>query len=87
MTEERRKPYSDAELRNKKCFKCGKRARFQWNACADNNVWRPVCSGCDVQLNILVLQFLDPVGWLEKVKRYCYRIRFNLSKITEEQKS
>ena len=44
-----------------KCVRCGEQARFQWNACADANLWRPICGRCDVELNRLALEFMrDP---------------------------
>jgi hypothetical protein len=41
--------------------RCGEPARFQWNCCADGNLWRPLCLSCDVELNAMVLRWMgDP---------------------------
>jgi hypothetical protein len=82
---DRLEPYTTEEIRKLKCHRCGKRARFQWNACADGNIWRPVCTACDVELNKLALRFLDPKNWIEKLQRYCYRIRFKWTPTQEER--
>jgi hypothetical protein len=57
----RKEPYTEAGVRRLPCVRCGAASRFQWNACADGNVWRPLCGACDVALNRLVLGFMkDP---------------------------
>lgn len=55
----RRKPYSDAGIRRLPCFRCGKPSRFQWNACADGGLYHPLCSACDVELNRMVLVWMN----------------------------
>jgi hypothetical protein len=36
---------------------------FQWNACADGNLWRPLCGRCDVAVNRMVLRWMrDPLA-------------------------
>lgn len=70
----KRKPYTEEQIAELPCYKCGKKSTFQWNACADGNIWRPLCKACDVALNVLVVQFLDPEGWVAKLKAYCRRI-------------
>lgn len=77
---ERTKSYSLRELYKQKCFCCGKPARFQWNACADGNIWRPLCPECDVRINISVLQVLYPRGWKGRVRAYCKEIGFTIPK-------
>ena len=71
------RPIPLSKLYKSECYVCGDPARFQWNACADGNVWRPLCKACDVAINISVLQVLYPVEWLAKVKAYCNEIEFN----------
>lgn len=70
----RKRPYTEAQLKKCDCFRCGKPARFQWNACADDNVWRPLCEACDVELNVIVLRWMGFKNWKTKVKNYCKRI-------------
>jgi hypothetical protein len=34
---------------------------FQWNCCADGNLWRPLCLKCDIAMNRMVLRWMrDP---------------------------
>jgi hypothetical protein len=54
----RRKPYTAIGIRRLKCFRCGARAEFQWQVCADGNQYRPLCRDCDVGLNALVLRWM-----------------------------
>ncbi|HEX2239269.1 MAG TPA: hypothetical protein VHJ19_13300 [Gammaproteobacteria bacterium] len=54
----RRKPYTDRGIRRLPCFRCGQPARYQWQICSDNNLWRPLCALCDVELNEMVLHFM-----------------------------
>lgn len=81
----RYRAYPQAELEKMKCFRCGKKAKFQWNACADGNVWRPLCAACDVALNVIVVSWLYPKDWVTKIKAYCKSIGFRWKPPTEEQ--
>jgi len=54
----RRKPYTEIGIGRKNCIRCGNKARYQWNICADGNHYRPICEGCDIKLNRLVLKFM-----------------------------
>lgn len=58
----RARPYTDLGLRRLACWRCGRRpCTQQWQVCADGNVYRPICTGCDVALNALVLRWAgDP---------------------------
>lgn len=76
-----RKPYTQKQIDSSVCFCCKKPARFQWNACADGNVWRLLCVECDVRVNIGVLKVLYPRGWKTKIRAYCKSIGY---KPTEE---
>jgi hypothetical protein len=59
----RREPYTSAGIARLPCVRCGKRAMFQWNACADGNLWRPLCGRCDVAVNRMVLRWMrDPLA-------------------------
>jgi transposase-like protein len=62
--------YTEEEIVKEVCFRCKKKAHTQWHICADANVPRPLCLACDVQLNLLVLEWMgDPKKDL-KIKRY-----------------
>ena len=63
------------------CHCCGARARYQWNACADGNIWRPLCPRCDVAVNIAILRVLHPKRWRSKVRAYARRINFDPKKL------
>lgn len=54
----RRKPYTAIGISRMKCIRgCGRRAAYQWQICADGNVFRPVCPQCDADLNELVMRW------------------------------
>lgn len=57
MIARRRKPYTSIGIRRLKCFRCTRRAEYQWNACSDKS-FRPICTRCDVALNALVLRWM-----------------------------
>lgn len=58
MRHGRKTPYTDRGVHRLPCVRCESPARFQWSACADGNLWRPLCGACDVALNRMVL------GWM-----------------------
>ena len=66
----RREPYTEIGIRRLACARCGEPARFQWNACADGNLWRPMCTRCDVAINLLVLRFMRDPDAAKKAAAY-----------------
>lgn len=54
----RKSQYTKAGIQRCKCIRCGAPASFQWQICADNNNYRPLCRSCDVELNRAVLEFM-----------------------------
>ena len=70
MRHGRREPYTEAGVRRLPCVRCRRRAMFQWNACADGNLWRPLCLECDVELNRLVLRWMGDPDADAKADRY-----------------
>jgi hypothetical protein len=66
----RRKPYTERGIRRLPCARCGKPAKTQWQVCADNNLYRPVCARCDVMLNGLVLRFMRDPEVVKKMRTY-----------------
>jgi hypothetical protein len=57
----RRRPYTQIGIRRLPCFRfevCGNMAEYQWNVCADGNLYRPLCAQCDVALNAMVLRWM-----------------------------
>ena len=71
----RKEPYTDKGVRRCKCVRCGQSARFQWSACADNNLWRPICLECDIALNRMVLKWMGDPEARNKTDRYAARKR------------
>ena len=71
----RKEPYTVLELRKRTCVRCGRRPQQQWAACADDNVWRPMCNDCDILLNLLVLVFMGDPAAVAKVIAYQERVR------------
>jgi len=66
----RRKPYTVIGISRLKCVRCGSQARYQWQVCADKNLWRPICEKCDILLNKMVLRFMGFNDWKVKLKKY-----------------
>jgi len=66
----RTKLYTPVGITRLPCYRCGETALFQWQICSDGNVWRPICAGCDIKLNALVLQFMNDDEWERKIKIY-----------------
>lgn len=55
----RREPYSVIGIKRLRCIRCSDRAVFQWQICSDGNNWRPLCRGCDIALNQLVMDWMN----------------------------
>lgn len=68
-----KQPYTEIGIRRLMCSRrgCSREAYATWGACADENIQRPLCPECDVQLNELALAFMgdpDARGKLEDYK-------------------
>lgn len=73
----RKKPYTQIGISRLPCFRCGEKADQQWQICADNNLYRPICVECDIELNQVVLNFMgftfeEVVGKIERYKESFY---------------
>lgn len=66
----RERRYTESQLHKCKCFRCGAPARFQWNICSDDNIWRPLCGQCDLDLNAMVLEWFGKNNWEVKLRKY-----------------
>ncbi len=55
----RRKPYTQLGIVRMTCCVrgCRRKAKFQWQICADRNIWRPLCAKHDVELNTMVMRW------------------------------
>ena len=53
-------PYTEEEISKVPCSRCGGISQQQWNICSDpdGNVYRAICTECDIELNRLVLEFM-----------------------------
>lgn len=66
----RRKPYTVIGIKKCKCVRCSIPAHATWQICADNNIYRPLCINCDIELNEMVLKWIGFQDWEEKMKKY-----------------
>jgi hypothetical protein len=54
----RKQPYTEIGLKRLKCIRCGEPPYGQWQICSEGNNYRPLCTGCDIKLNRMVLKFM-----------------------------
>ncbi len=66
----RKTPYTEIGVRRLPCVRCGKKSHCQWNICADNRLFRPICRDCDIALNELVLKWAKDPEWKQKMEAY-----------------
>jgi len=66
----RKKPYTKIGVTRLPCARCGNPAKHQWQVCADNNMYRPICASCDIKLNKMVLLWMKDPNALKKVREY-----------------
>lgn len=66
----RKTPYTIAGIKRCKCIRCGKPAYATWAVCADDNLYRPICKACDIELNELVLKWAGFPDWELKLTKY-----------------
>ena len=71
----RKEPYTLKGISRLRCVRCGERAQFQWNACADRNLWRPLCAECDIGLNEMALKYVGDPDADEKIGKYAALVR------------
>jgi hypothetical protein len=66
----RRKPYTEIGIRRMPCARCGAKASFQWQICADGRQFRPLCAPCDVELNEMVMRWVWGDTREDDLRRY-----------------
>ena len=66
----RKTPYTEIGIKRLKCFRCGEKASYQWQICSDGNIFRPLCTKCDIEMNEIVLKFMKFPNWQEKINNY-----------------
>lgn len=71
-----RPPYSAAGIRRLMCCRagCDRPAYATWGACADDNMQRPLCAECDVELNWMALEWMGDPDLIEKMRAYEARV-------------
>lgn len=74
----RTKPYTARGIKRLKCIRCGAQAHATWQACADNNVYRPLCKSCDIELNGAVLWWMGFPGEEIEAKMTAYRAKMGV---------
>jgi len=70
----RKKPYTEKGIKRTSCIKCGAQAAFQWQICSDDNIYRPLCASCDIDLNDLVLRWAGFDSPDKMIERYASRV-------------
>lgn len=70
MKQWKRTPFTEEEIAQAKCFRCGAPAFSQWNICADGGKYRPLCKECDVALNDMVLRWMGFSNAKQKITKY-----------------
>lgn len=75
-TKGRKKPYSEIGITRMECsvIGCGNQAKYQWEICSDNNLWRTLCSDCDIMVNEMFLKLID-VDYKKKIVKYIKLVR------------
>lgn len=71
----RKKPYTQIGISRMPCVRCGDPAHVQWQICADDRLYRPICRDCDVALNRLVLEWAGFPDVEEKMAAYERKMR------------
>lgn len=71
-----RPPYSSDGIARLMCSRagCDRKAYATWGACADDNVQRPLCAECDVEVNRIVLDWMGDPAAAAKMAVYEARV-------------
>lgn len=75
MTSARKEPYTERGISRVPCSGCGAPSVYQWQVCADGNVYRGVCASCDYEVNLMVMRFMHRIpGRTKKMVAYAKRL-------------
>lgn len=66
----RKKPYTEIGISRMPCVRCGDPAHVQWQICADDRLFRPLCLACDIALNEMVIRWVWGDAREDDLKRY-----------------
>lgn len=64
------KQYTAKQIAALPCERCADKGVYQWSACADNNLWRVLCTQCDYDLNVIVMRWYNRSGTETKLRKY-----------------
>jgi hypothetical protein len=68
-------PYTKIGIRRVPCTRCGRKPSvYQWQICAAERRWTPLCRDCDVLLNRLILDWIGDPEADAKMARYEARV-------------
>lgn len=60
------------------CVRCGNQAHAQWQVCADDQNYRPICKSCDYEINAFVLYYMKIPDAQKKLD--AYQEKFNAAR-------
>jgi hypothetical protein len=63
-------PYTVEEIAETPCVRCGNPSYTTWQICSDGKTYRPLCKQCDIELNKLVLEWMNLPGKIAKINYY-----------------
>ncbi len=73
---DRLEPYTRRGLKRIPCAKCGEPSAYQWQICADGNVYRGICAEHDIELNTMVMRWM--FGDTKETEIEAYRKRVGM---------
>lgn len=71
----RKRPYTEIGIRRLACTRCAEPARYQWQCCANDNRWLPLCAACDIELNRVAMDFMRVANAEALLVRYAKEAR------------
>jgi hypothetical protein len=76
-------PYTDIGIQRIRCIRpgCPNMAVHQWQICADDRVFRPLCIECDYTVNAIVMNFLQPPEWRSKLYSYMRKLEITETRL------
>lgn len=70
----RKQPYTEIGITRLSCQRCGGKAEHQWQVCANDNRYLPICIDCDIELNRLALEFMKMPNVEQLMMKYISNI-------------
>lgn len=68
--------YTADEVKEVLCSRsgCGRMGHATWAGCADDNIKRPLCPECDIDLNRLAMEWWGDPDWERKIVEYANQV-------------